>query len=394
LPGAQGLDLVKEWGDFFTDPLLQNFTTPPGFIFNPSPYDPQDGTPSRFASYLDGGFGNDLLMGDFVNDGSGDDYVFQGVTFKGLNTLVGGQGSDTFVVTNGGNAIGDEFDWVVKHGNETPVVTQVGDVGSSLNGGQHNLVVSAVSYLTLSDELVHQGKFIDQLGLAGSLQFGMGNRLDNYIYDAKPPAGSNLNTLVGNTGRDSIVSAAKGDVLIGGTAYGLDRVDLAIRDFASVSDGGNGLKNSIFRDTDPIPVSLNGPVTADPSQFWFVPGFYEYGDVYDPNRNRDTLIAGATVTILDGGAGSDSLVGSGSDSLVGSESEDEDEDASATAAGDMFIVSQGSGGKFSKNISFGDAVIGNGGNDTVTFTDSDYLWWGGNQEFGNQNGGHQQCRCQ
>jgi hypothetical protein len=56
----------------------------------------------------------------------------------------------------------------------------------------------------------------------------------------------------------------------------------------------------------------------------------------------------------------------------------------------MFIVSQGSGGLTAKDISFGDAVIGNGGNDTVMFTDSDYLWWGGNQEFGNQNGGHQE----
>ncbi|NDG72119.1 MAG: hypothetical protein EBY32_12635 [Proteobacteria bacterium] len=271
-------------------------------------------------------------------------------------------------MTNGGNAIGDEFDWVVKYGMETPLVTLSGDVGSSPNGGQHNLVVSAVSYLTLSDDLVNQGKFIDQLGLAGAVQFGMGNRLDNYIYDAKPPAGSNLNSLVGNTGRDSIVSAAKGDLLIGGTAYGLDQVGLAIRDFASVADGGNGLKNSIFRDSDPIPVGLNGPGAADPSQFWFVPGYY--GAAYDPARNRDTLIAGAVNATLDGGAGADSLVGSG----IG------DEEDVASKFGDMFIVSQGAGGKESQKINFGDAVIGNGGNDTVTFTDSDYLWWGGHQE--------------
>ena len=380
LPGAQGFDLLKEWGDFYTDPLLQNFPTPVGFIFNPAPYDRQVGIPSRFASYLDGGFGNDLLMGEAVNDRSGDDYVFQGVTFKGLNTLVGGQGSDTFVVTNGGNAIGDEFDRIEEYGNETPVVTLSGDVGSSLNGGQHNLVVSTVRYLTLSDVLVNQGMFIDQLALAGALQFGMGNRLDNYIYDAKPPAGSNFNTLVGNTGRDTIVSASKNNLLIGGTAYGLDQVGLAIRDFASVADGGNGLINSIFRDTDPIPVGLNGPGAVDPSQFWFVPGFYKYGEEVDPNRNRDTLIAGAVKTTLDGGAGADSLVGSGPG----------DEDEIAARSGDMFIVSQGSGGKQSQNVNFGDAVIGNGGNDTVTFTDSDYLWWGGNQEFGNQNGGHQE----
>jgi hypothetical protein len=316
--------------------------------------------PDRFASYLDGGAGNDILNGEFVNDLSGDDYdLFGGpdkntlVTFKGLNTLVGGQGSDTFVVKNGGNAIGDEFDWVVKYGNETPVDYGAGGVGASLNGGQHNLVVSRVDFLTLSDELVNQGRFIDQLALAGLGQFGQGNRLDNYIYDA----GSG-NTLVGDKGRDSIVGAGQSNLLIGGTAYGVDQVGLAVKDFASVVDGGNGTTNSIFRDTDPIPVSPNGPATADPSQFWFVPGYY--GGVYDPNRNQDTLIANSSST-LDGGAGRDSLVGSG-------------------GIGDMFFVSQGSGGTTSQAIEIQDAVFGNGGNDTVTFTDSDYLWWSGHEE--------------
>lgn len=350
--------------DVYTDPLVQNnpnFGLPLGFIFNPAPYNSDVSLPSRFATYLDGGFGNDILFGDYVNDGSGNDYVFQNVTFQGLNTLVGGQGSDTFVVINGGNAIGDEFDWVVKYGNETPVVTQSGNVGSSLNGGQHNLVVSHVDFLTLSDELVHQGKFIDQLALAGALQFGMGNRLDNYIYDASSPATSN--TMVGNTGRDSIVGNASGDVLIGGTAYGLDQVGLAVRDFAAVSDGGNGLTNSIFRDTDPVPVSPNGPGTADPSQFWFVPGYY--GAVYDPNRNQDTLVAN-NPSKLDGGAGRDSLVGS--------------QKTETSSGSDMFYVSAGQGGADSQKILLGDAVFGNTGNDTVTFTDSDYLWWSGHLE--------------
>ena len=356
LPGAQGFGL----GDALTDPLIQNnpnFGAPLGFIFNPAPYEPKYSFPNRFASYLDGGYGNDFLLGDFINDLSGDDYVFQGVTFKGLNTLVGGQGSDTFAVLNGGNAIGDEFDWVVKYGNETPVVTQTDNVGSSLNGGQHNLVISNVAYLTLSDDLVSQGKFIDQLALAGSGQFGQGNRLDNYIYDADKG-----NTLVGDKGRDSIVGA--GGVLIGGTAYGIDQVGLAVKDFAAVSDGGNGLINSIFRDTDPVPVSPNGPGTADPSQFWFVPGYY--GAAYDPNRNSDTLVANGP-SALDGGAGRDSLVGS--------------QKTEQSTGADMFYVSAGEGGADSDKIEFGDAVFGavsgNKGNDTITFTDSDYLWWSG-----------------
>jgi len=110
---------------------------------------------------------------------------------------------------------------------------------------------------------------------------------------------------------------------------------------------------------------------ADPSQFWFVPGYY--GTAYDPDRNRDTLVAGAVNTTLDGGAGSDSLVGSGPG----------DDDDKATRRGDMFIVSQGAGGALTistHDVRLGDAVVGNGGNDTVSFTDSDYLWWGGHKE--------------
>jgi hypothetical protein len=173
--------------DYYTDPLLQNNPIAPlplGFIFNPGPYDSAHNRRVGFAAYLDGGYGNDYLSGAFINDGSGDDYTFLGVTFKGLNTLIGGQGSDTFVVKNGGNAIGDQFDWVVKYGNETPVNFGAGGAGESLNGGQHNLVASAVDYLTLSDTVVNQGQFIDRLLLLYGGQFGMGNRLDNYIYDA------------------------------------------------------------------------------------------------------------------------------------------------------------------------------------------------------------------
>lgn len=361
--------------DLYNDPFVQNNPLNPlplGFLFAPEPVNPNVSRQIAFAAYLDGGAGNDLLVSAQANGGLGVDYVFQGITFSGLNTMVGGQGSDTFVVKNGGQALGDEFDWVVKYDKETPVNFGAGGVGASLNGGQHNMVVSAVPYLVLSDTIVSQGKFIDQLVLSGAGQFGMGNRLDNFIADGLNGGGGSGNTLVGGVGRDSIQGGAvRDDVLIGGTAYGVDNVGLAIKDFAPISAGGNGLLSSIFRDTDPIPVGLNGPGTADPSQFWFVPGFY--GGVLDPNRNRDTLVA-ADASTLDGGAGHDSLVGS----------------STPNSRGDNFFVS-GSystpkgvpyilGGNLSQNINIQDAVFGNGGNDTVTFTDSDRLWWSGYAE--------------
>ena len=351
--------------DAYTDPLLQNNPLNPlplGFIFAPEPVNPNVSRQIAFAAYMDGGAGNDLLVSAEANGGLGVDYLFQGITFSGLNTMVGGQGSDTFVVKNGGQAFGDTFDHVIKFGNETPADYGAGGIGASLNGGRHNLIVSAVPYLVLSDTVVSQGKFIDQVALSGAGQFAMGNGLDNFIADGLNGGGGSSNTLVGGVGRDSIQGGAvRDDVLIGGTAYGVDNVGLAIRDFASVLDGGNGLTTSIFRDTDPIPVNPNGPGVADPSQFWFVSGFY--GEVFDPNRNRDTLVA-ADASTLDGGAGNDSLVGS----------------STPNTRGDNFFVSRGPGGDDAKNINLNDAVFGNGGNDTVTFTDSDYLWWSGHQE--------------
>jgi Ca2+-binding RTX toxin-like protein len=389
LQGGAGNDqvssvrLIRELGlhsDANLDPYIWNNILDPlpsAFLFAPLPVDVGTGMRQGYATYLDGGFGNDLLCGWEINDSSGLDYELsikqwsetgvtaaeEKITFRGLNTLVGGQGSDTFIVRNGGQAIGDEFDWVIKYGNETPVDYGSGGFGNSLNGGQHNVVASAVNFLTLSDTEVHQGMFIDQLALAYYSQFGMGNRLDNYIYDGKwiPSA---ENTLVGAGGRDSIVGNSSMDVLIGGNAYGLDNVGFSIKDFASVADGGNGLLTSIFRDTDPIPVQPNASGAADLSQFWSMPGFYKYGEVFDLDKNRDTLVGFATSDAgltLDGGAGSDSMVGS--------------------SKGDTFYTSRSSALiSRSGNLISPDIIKGNGGGDTVIFTDSDYLWWTGHEE--------------
>jgi hypothetical protein len=385
LQGGAGADVISSFpliqdlpgglvDDALVNPLVLNNPSsifnplspvPFGFIFSPPPYTNTAQRADGFASFLDGGYGNDILIGWQIGDGSGrtlDKEVKQWpsdgtnskmVEFTGLHTLVGGQGSDTFIVRNGGKSLGDTFDYVRKYDKETPVNYGNGGVGASLNGGQHNLVISAVDYLTLSDTEVDQGKFIDQLGLAEVGQFGMGNRLDNYIFDGiwGPSA---ENTLVGGVGRDSIVGNSSGDVLIGGTAYKLDNVGFAIVDFAQY-----GQLTSPYRDTDPVSVNPNGSGTADPSQFWFLPGFYKYGSVFDGNRNSDTLTAnssGPTGFTLDGGAGSDYMYGS-----------DKSDD---------FYVS-------ASNINYQgwyDEVVGRGGNDTIIFTDSDYLWWKGHQE--------------
>jgi Ca2+-binding RTX toxin-like protein len=84
----------------------------------------------------------------------------------------------------------------------------------------------------------------------------------------------------------------------------------------------------------------------------------------------------AAASTLDGGAGHDSL--------VGSETENKKLGDNFFVSGSHIIPKQINlfggyvlGGDDAKDIDINDAVFGNGGNDTVTFTDSDHLWWKG-----------------
>jgi len=428
----------------YLDPfLLNNPIDPldPDMIATPPAYTNTVRPTHQFVGYLIGGEGDDLLVGGTANEGLGVDYTLREVEFKGLNTMVGGQGTDTFVVKNGGQTMGGIFDHVIEFGDESPVTSLTG-VGASLNGGRHNLLVSDLPFTTLSDTIVSQGKFIDQMAIISGGCFGRGNRLDNYI-----ELRGGMSTLVGALGRDSLVATGidlgSSSVLIGGTAHGTDNVGLAIKatngnkiranssfSLASgvsagssmlqlqsvpaglfvgqVIQGGNFIApdttissmigNTIllsrpttdaasagfalstdnkatyqrYRDTDPVPPNLAGPGEADNSQYWFIKT--PEGSVYDPMRNSDTLVADEgrrTGMTLDGGAGYDSLWGSNyGDGL-----------------GDTFIVSSGGyadfqyggmiqGGFFSDEMGLGDAVFGNGGNDTLVFTDSDNYWSG------------------
>jgi Ca2+-binding RTX toxin-like protein len=339
----------------------------PGTIETPAPWNlTSRRNYSFFPTYQDGKDGNDLLVAPYINDTSGSEFTayqnFQGVptpvTFSGLNTLVGGTGSDTFVVSNGGTTLDTDpasptfgrliaqpvirdgivttgaYDQVIKYGLETP-------------SGQHNLIISDIKYLTLSDTDVSQGKFISRAWTSGGSYLGgqyvAGNRLDNTLTGY----GSD-DTLMGGVGRDAISGSG---TLIGGSAYGLDSIAGAMQDYYGVTPennlgaGGTGFtakgallqKDSIYRDTDPVPPGVNGPGSADLSQYWL-----NGNGQYDPMRNSDTLVGSG---LLDGGAGADSMVGG--------------------AGNDTFYVSGA-----------GDTFRGGGGNDTAVFTGSDVFWSG------------------
>jgi hypothetical protein len=388
------------------NPILGNNPADPfpaGTIPLSGPYAVSHYDSPLFPVYLDGADGNNLLLSNLIGNGDGSSITIeagtasnpQTLTYSGFNTMEGGNGSDTFIVANGTQ---NNFDLCIKYGNETPVdytntapgvPSALSGAGVSLNGGQHNLIASSIERIQLSDTTVSQGMFVDQLLLLSGGQFGMGNRLDNFIYDVDQ--NSSNNTMVGNAGRDSILAQQKGDLLIGGTAALGDNIAGAMAGLygavASVVGGvagyytedslgnytipvtsstptlqGSSTVFSAYRDSDPMPAGVQGgPGSADPSQYWFVAG----SGNYDPLRNSDTLVATAS-SVLDGGAGADSMLGSVKD--------------------DVFVVSNGFSSSDRNNTTgtvyagFGDVVVGNGGNDGIIFTGSD-LWWSGSYSY-------------
>jgi hypothetical protein len=368
-------------------PILTN--NPYGSI--PVPTKPSVSGWDAYPAYMVGQNGNDLFVTNQIGYGDGSDFIVGGATFTGLHTMVGGIGSDTFIVSNGDTTFNNGvvtngpngFDLCIKYGNETPVnysnvapstPAGIGTTGVSLNGGQHNLIVSDVSAIQLSDQVVSQGMFVDELLINGSGRFGEGNRLDNFIYDVNAKDGSN--TLVGYTGRDSIVGVGKGDLLIGGTATGLDSIGGALTDYAN-----NGPSSvSIYRDTDPTPSNAltGGPGLADPSQYWTQNGRLG-GLVYNYLGNSDTLISTGGAT-MDGGAGADSMVGAGGDTFyISSGGSDIYYDNAGVLTNRAFGLHSGySDGYQPVNAGspVADVVSEAGGTGTIVYTGSDVFWSG------------------
>jgi Ca2+-binding RTX toxin-like protein len=367
-------------------PILTN--NPYGAI--PVPTQPSQSVWDRYPVYMDAQNGSDLFVTQQIGNGDGSDYTVGGITFTGLDTMVGGIGSDTFIVSNSDTTFNNGvvtngpngFDLCIKYGNETPVnysnvapstPAGIGTTGVSLNGGQHNLIISDVAAIQLSSTVVAQGKFVDELLVNGSGRFGEGNNLDNFIYDMNASKGAN--TLVGYTGRDSIVGAGGKDLLIGGTATGTDSIAGALADFS------NGNSTSIYRDTDPTPTNAltGGPGLADPSQYWTQNGRLG-GLVYNYLGNSDTLISTGGAT-MDGGAGADSMVGAGGDTFYISSGGSDiyyDNAGVLTNRAVPGLHSGYSDGYQPVNAGspVADVVSEAGGTGTIVYTGSDVFWSG------------------
>ena len=137
------------------------------------------------ANTIDGGSGDDSILGSTLNDS------LDGGLGSGADTLNGGTGNDT--LTGGG-------------GNDTYLIDSASDViTETSNGGEDTVVVSTLVSYTLA-------QFFENLTLTGATTIGTGTSDDNVITDNTAGASS----IDAGDGRDEIVSGAGNDTIVGG----------------------------------------------------------------------------------------------------------------------------------------------------------------------------------
>lgn len=324
----------------------------------------------RAADSLSGGAGNDTLNGGEGNDtldgGSGDDYLAGG---DGADLLIGGLGNDTL----DGGAGNNTASYAYALGN---VIVDLARVGSqTVAAGDVDVLVSIQNLIGSAGDDVLSGS-----SAANRINGGAGNDLLT--------GRDGDDTLIGGAGNDVLVGGAGADVLIGGT----DVDDVSVQfNTASYEDAAAGVHASL---------SNRGNNTGDAAGdvYHNIQGLHgsSYDDVLEGDANANLLAGGAGHDLLRGEAGNDTLIGGdGNDTLIGGAGADLfdggdgndmvayegstglviDLDEGLYGTGDAYLDSfrniEQVRGTLGDDVflagSAGHVLIGNGGNDTVSY---------------------------
>jgi hypothetical protein len=372
-----------------------------------------DASKVNFAVTMDGGQGNDSLVGGGGNDlffggagndnakgfggndslegGDGNDNLDGGL---GSDTLTGGLGNDTF--TGGGTASDPGSDVWKEAFNGSITVTAAGSSGALgsdsrsgiegilLTGGGGADVVNA-SGATVSVTLIG-GDGNDTLtgGTANDLLQG-GNGNDSLM------GGTGNDRLEGQDGNDDLTGGAGTDALLGGT--GTDRVvesgnlNFTLSNTSLVGVGTGGSTDSL----DGIEAALitggvgNNTLNAAPFTLGSVTLIGGSGnDLLQGTNVADSLDGGTGNDTLRGGDGNDTLTGgTGTDALIGQE------------GNDWLLGGDGNdtliGGVGNDTLSGGnsnDLLIGGFGDDSITGDSGNDKAIGGQGKIGNPRNGN------
>jgi Ca2+-binding RTX toxin-like protein len=236
--------------------------------------------------------GNDVLIGtpgDDTIDGLG-----------GADSLSGGDGNDILI---GGP--GETNELVGGKGNDTYVVSVLGDTVYELAGEGTDTVQTALAYYSLRDN-------VENLIFSGSGDFtGVGNDAANLII-----GGAGNDVLDGGLGADSLVGGDGNDLLFGGAGAANEMIGGKGNDSYVVSVLGDTVYEVAGEGTDTVRTALAGYTIGANIENLIYVGTGDF--VGTGNDAANAIIGGAGNDILDGGLGADSLTGGGgNDILIG-----------------------------------------------------------------------------
>ncbi|MCA0257005.1 MAG: cadherin domain-containing protein, partial [Proteobacteria bacterium] len=341
------------------------------------------------ANMLTGGDGNDRLEGaegdDILIGGAGDDILIGGA---GADVLQGGAGDDMVdysassagvsvnLVTqlgSGGDATGDSFSSIESiTGSAYNDVLTGNSASNTIFGGLGNDIINGGA----GADTLHGGDGYDVLTYATSsgavnvnleTQTGTGGDAQGDTLDGfEELIGSAFDdTLTGSTGADTLRGGAGNDTLIGGAG-------------ADTLDGGTGTDIASYANAAAaVQIDLStGTATGSDAQ----------GDTFTSiegitgSNHDDWIKASSTGSILDGGAGNDTMVsGAGADTLTGGTGRDTVDYSESTAGVNVNLTTgSGSGGFAQGDVLAGlEDVIGSGHADRITGNASDNRLQGG-----------------
>ncbi|MDO3437053.1 calcium-binding protein, partial [Rhizobium sp. CBN3] len=180
----------------------------------------------------------------------------------GADSLIGGEGDDTYVVDHGGD-----------------IVTEAADAGT-------DTVRTTLASYTLGSDL-------ENLTYIGTVAFaGTGNDLDNTIL-----GGVSNDTLSGGVGSDTLNGGGGADSLIGGVGDDTYVVDHA----------GDSVTEAIGAGTDTVRTTLASYTLGGNLENLTYIGTGTF--IGTGNSFANTILGGAGADTLDGKAGADSLIG-------------------------------------------------------------------------------------
>ncbi|MBU2982517.1 tandem-95 repeat protein [Lentibacter algarum] len=384
-----------------------DFINAGGSTYGGNEVDATDILPNNDTDYVDGGAGNDTILGEDDDDtligGDGDDVLDGGID---EDSLIGGNGSDTGLGGQGDDYIDlsgflpepddtdfdptNDLDYAEGGAGDDTIIT--GDDDDTIFGGAGNDSIDA----GIDEDSVFGGDGSDTIDGGEGDDFIDASGGTPLTDDVDPDPEDDRDSVIGGAGNDTIFTGDDDDTITSG--QGDDYVDAGIDDDVVttgtgsdtvIGGQGNDVINTEGYDYDDAPDSEDldpdndrDSVVAGAGDDTITTG--DDRDTIDGGAGNDVIDAGIDNDLVDGGAGDDSiLAGDGNDTVTGGDGADTvdggtGDDVIDTSGGtpltddvdpdpedDRDLVTGGAGDDFITTGDDDDTIFGGAGDDTI-----------------------------